>query len=134
MTYNLVSLPRNDNEIGGWKRGGVGGWGGGEGKEKTAQLKRNRGISSRKCHLSCCVTSVSLSRLWRNRDRWERSSLSDCGAPPVHAATAAAAAAAAASLEGLNLRVSPQMNCTQRNVRFKLWLILRTHQLMNLPN
>ena len=108
----------------GWKaRGGGGG-------EKAAQLKRNKGISRRKCHLSCCVTSISLSRLWRNRDRWEWS-LSDCGAPPVHAA---AAAAAAASLEELNLRVSPQMNCTQRNVRFKLWLILRTHQLMNLPN
>lgn len=38
------------------------------------------------------------------------------------------------SLEELNLCVSSQMNCTQRNVRFKLWLILRIHQLMNLAN
>lgn len=40
----------------------------------------------------------------------------------------------AASLEELNLCVSSQMSCTQRNVRFKLWLILCIHQLMNLAN
>lgn len=39
-----------------------------------------------------------------------------------------------ALLEEPNLCVSSQMNCTQRNVRFKLWLILCIHQLMNLAN
>lgn len=43
------------------------------GNKRQPSLKGTRESHAGKCHLRCCVTSISLSRPWRKWDQWERS-------------------------------------------------------------
>jgi len=91
-------------------------------RERKKRKKDSAAQKNRKCHLPCCVASNLIVLSWEE--------LGLFGEKPLMAQPSGNAA----SPEERDLRVSSQMNCTQRNVRFKLWLILHSHQLMKLVN